>query len=422
LTGFAGDHTVSTKDLSERIESMKIAVVSKADAKGGGASKVAVDLAEGLASRGHDILHLVSWSSRGYGPGLENAYGRNEATTRKAHGFLRRIGAGELVGVDTRAVMGKLAGFKPDVVHIHDTSGCFSIPLLRAVATKYRTFWTFHDCSPFTGGCLYDMGCSRLVSGCGDCPRTGEWPIDGIVDLTARRYAMKHSLLGEGRIRTVAPSDWIADHSIAWGGLSRRPQVVSNGVKTDVFKRIAEDRHLETGAELRIILSAGSLADARKGIRHAVAVVRAISRNIPCSVGLIGNPDNSIEQELSGIPFEALGFVSGEEAMARALGAGDAFLLCSLADNQPLAVLEALSMGMVVGAYASGGVAGMIHDGENGLLAPAGHPEVLASKFIEAHAAGRFDELQKAARLTAVNKHSMELFITSHESMYTESF
>jgi glycosyltransferase involved in cell wall biosynthesis len=400
---------------------MKIAVVSKADSKGGGASKVAMDLAEGLARIGHQVMHLVSWSSKGYGPEMINAYGKSEGLVRKAHTALRRLGAGELVGVDASAVMGELAKFVPDVVHFHDTSGCFSVPLLQQVSQKYKAFWTFHDCSPFTGGCLYDMGCARLESGCGDCPKVGEWPIDGVADLTARRYAMKHDLFSRSSVRTLAPSDWMADHAVNGGKLTARPEVVSNGVNVDVFNRNETDVKFDKDAPMRIILSAGSLADSRKGIRHAVAVVRAISKAVPCAASLVGNPDSSIERELEGIPFEALGFVSGEEAMARAYGKADVFLLCSLADNQPLAILEALSMGMVIGAYACGGVAGMIEDSVNGILAPAGHPEILARRLVEAHHCGLFPILQSAARATAVEKHSMDFFISRHEAIYTEA-
>jgi glycosyltransferase involved in cell wall biosynthesis len=265
------------------------------------------------------------------------------------------------------------------------------------------------------------MGCADLARGCGQCPRIGEWPIDGIFDMTAQRYALKHELLGSSGMRIIAPSDWMADHAVDGGKLLSRPLVVSNGVKIDVFDRNESDVVFEADGPIRIILSAGSLADSRKGIKHAAAVARAVNKTKPCIVYLIGKPDPAIEKELADIPFEALGFVSGEEAMARALGRADVFLLCSLADNQPLAVLEALSMGMVVGAYAAGGVAGMIRDSENGLLSEPGDPETLARKLIEAHSGRHFPRLQSAARETAVQKHSMGRFISEHEGLYTES-
>jgi glycosyltransferase involved in cell wall biosynthesis len=400
---------------------MKIAVVSKADARGGGASKVAVDLSAGMLEAGHEVLHMVSTSSKGFDHVMVPAYGKSDRGIRKLHTLARRAGAGELLGIDTSAVMSVLGGFKPDIVHFHDTSGCFSVPLLRRVAERYRTFWTFHDCSPFTGGCLYDIGCAQLSRGCGGCPRIGEWPIDGFIDMTARRYAAKHELLGRGAMRIIAPSDWMADHAVNAGKLAVRPTVISNGVNVGVFDRNGSDTTFSRDGPMKIILSAGSLADTRKGIRQAAAVVRAVNKVTPCEVYLIGKPDSAIDKELADVRREALGFVSGEEAMARALGKADVFLLCSLADNQPLAVLEALSMGMVIGAYAAGGVAGMIKDSINGLLAAPGDPEALARKLVDAHAAGMFPVLQAAARSTAVQQHSMSLFVAKHEAAYTES-
>jgi glycosyltransferase involved in cell wall biosynthesis len=400
---------------------MKIAIISKADASGGGASKVAEDLSQGLQTHGHEVRHLVSWSSTGYGDTIRPAYGAREKLVRRLHGIARRAGLGELVGIEVGALLGALESFGPDIVHFHDTSGCFSTEAMNAVSRRYRTFWTFHDCSPFTGGCLYDMGCSRLATTCGECPRVGEWPIDGVLDRTKQRYETKHSMLESGRIRTIAPSTWMAEHAVVKGRLTSRPLVISNGVNVDTFQRGEQDVHLDAAAGMRIVLSAGSLSDSRKGIRHAVTVVRALSRRIPCIINLVGSPDPRIERELAGIPFSALGYVRGETAMARAYGTSDAFLLCSLADNQPLAVLEALSMGCVVGAYASGGVAGMIDDGRTGILSSPGRPDLLAQKLADAWTAGSFARIQAAARASAVDNYSMAAFLSRHDALYREA-
>ena len=80
----------------------------------------------------------------------------------------------------------------------------------------------------------------------------------------------------------------------------------------------------------------------------------------------------------------------GIDARVRFLGAGtredvirlfrgvDAALLTSAWENLPHTLLEALAVGTPVIATAVGGVPEVVHDGENGLLVPAGDVDAIA--------------------------------------------
>jgi glycosyltransferase involved in cell wall biosynthesis len=59
--------------------------------------------------------------------------------------------------------------------------------------------------------------------------------------------------------------------------------------------------------------------------------------------------------------------------------AADASLLSSSWENFPHTVVEALAVGTPVIATATGGVAEVVHDGENGLLVPVGDAKALAA-------------------------------------------
>ena len=63
----------------------------------------------------------------------------------------------------------------------------------------------------------------------------------------------------------------------------------------------------------------------------------------------------------------------------RILFAADAAVLSSRWENFPHLVVEALAVGTPVIATAVGGVPEVVHDGENGLLVPAGDPDALAA-------------------------------------------
>jgi glycosyltransferase involved in cell wall biosynthesis len=72
-----------------------------------------------------------------------------------------------------------------------------------------------------------------------------------------------------------------------------------------------------------------------------------------------------------------LGSRSREDVL-RVFRAADCVLLSSRWENFPHVIVEALAVGTPVVATSVGGVPEVVHDGENGLLAPADDPEALA--------------------------------------------
>jgi glycosyltransferase involved in cell wall biosynthesis len=68
----------------------------------------------------------------------------------------------------------------------------------------------------------------------------------------------------------------------------------------------------------------------------------------------------------------------GEAEVRTLLGAADLFVLPSRAENQPVAILEAMAAGLPVVATAIGAIPEQVLDGETGLLVPPGDAAALA--------------------------------------------
>ncbi|MHB1193067.1 MAG: glycosyltransferase [Longimicrobiales bacterium] len=106
--------------------------------------------------------------------------------------------------------------------------------------------------------------------------------------------------------------------------------------------------------------------------------------------------------------LEASGIVAGG-AKARLLAGADAFVLASTApEGQPLAILEAMAMGLPVVATPQGAVPDMVVDGETGRLVPVGDARALADALAALAAApalrarmGRAARARYEARFTA---------------------
>jgi glycosyltransferase involved in cell wall biosynthesis/SAM-dependent methyltransferase len=85
--------------------------------------------------------------------------------------------------------------------------------------------------------------------------------------------------------------------------------------------------------------------------------------------------ERRLREEPAGRAFRVLGF---RNDAADVLASSDVFVLPSLADSMPLAVLEAMLAGKPVVATRSGGAAEIVLDGETGFLVPVDDPPALA--------------------------------------------
>jgi glycosyltransferase involved in cell wall biosynthesis len=405
---------------------LRVAVVSKSDALGGGASRVADDLTTGLNRSGHVADHFSAFTSTRFAGRKRSLYGDRIARSlvTAAHYVGTKSGFPQAVPFELLSARRNIPG-RYDIVHFHDLAAAISPLTLRGLAQCMPAVWTFHDCSPFTGGCLYPLGCERFRTRCGcdgGCPQLGAWPLETRFDHTGALQALKIALHRSGTVTNVAPSTWMADLAVSTGYLLERPQVISNGVDADVFAPPADVGQLRSELELPrdrpiVLISAGPLNDERKGIRRSIEAVRAIADLNPFAL-VVGMPDQRITEALGTIEHRAVGYVSDQRALARWYGAADVFLFCSLADNQPLSVLETMACGTPVVAFATGGIPDLVESGRTGRLVPPSDTSALVQALRGALAPGVARVWGEAARARAVRDYSRACFIERHIALY----
>lgn len=78
--------------------------------------------------------------------------------------------------------------------------------------------------------------------------------------------------------------------------------------------------------------------------------------------------------------FRLLGY---RDDVPRVLAACDVFVLASLHEGFPVAVMEALAAGVPLVATAVGGVPDAVTDGEEGFTVPPSHPDLLAERLLQ---------------------------------------
>src|SRR5687768_385988 len=131
---------------------MRIALISKADRFGGGASRVAEELCVLLQEAGHTAHHFAATASE-LKPYMKPVYGgrRLRKIVRLAHYGTQRLGLQELIPWEylVLRLTHKLTNY--DLVHFHDLSSAISPLTVRFAARHLPTVWTFHDYAAFTG-------------------------------------------------------------------------------------------------------------------------------------------------------------------------------------------------------------------------------------------------------------------------------
>ncbi len=403
---------------------MKIAILSKADATGGGASRIAQELCQLLNAAGHTAHHFLALYQNEPYPFARPLYG---------HYFLRRVvsrlnryskfwGFPELIPWEFPALLWQRINTY-DVIHFHDLSSAISPLTIRWLSRMIPAVWTFHDCSPFTGGCLYPMACQKFTTRCGPCPQLGLWPLDGKFDFTSFMHAVKRKTAAENCFLPVTPSAWMSTTALASGMFSASPVVVQNGVDTDIFKpadRLTLKQKLGLSSHRPIILiTAAYIYEARKGVRFALEALHRVKSLRPLLL-IVGHLDNDSRVAFSGFETHETGYLQDNMIKSQYFAAADIHLFSSLADNLPLTILETMATATPTVGFATGGAPEMITHNHTGYRVPPHDVPGLATGIKLAFADDRVAEWGRNARQRVEELYSHEIFLSNHLALYQQ--
>lgn len=325
---------------------MRVVQVLTLDA--GGPVDHAVDVARGLASRGHDSHVLGPRTLR-------------TDTARAAGVTWHELPVTSKVDVrgGSEAVR-RLWSLRPDVVHLQDRRagwlGRGLAPALRARQPGVGVVYTLHGVAD---------GLSDLVAGNAlAAPRRRR---DRLYYLTGERLVTRW-----GRSRVVVPSSAVARYAVEHVGLpSRVVDVVPNGVPAERFAT-ADPTH-----EAPRAVWVGVLAPVKRVglLLDAVAAVPGLRLRIVGDGPLraevaarCARPDLAGRVELTGRVADPSPYLAD----------ADLFVLTSAAENCPIALLEGMASGLPVVSTAVGGVPEVVRDSVDGLLCPVDDPHALA--------------------------------------------
>jgi N-acetyl-alpha-D-glucosaminyl L-malate synthase BshA len=159
-----------------------------------------------------------------------------------------------------------------------------------------------------------------------------------------------------------------------------------------------------------------------KRVGDAVRVFAEVAGRRPARLLLIGDgPERaSAEQLVRELGLgRAATFAGGIPDAADLTSQADVFLLPSDGESFGLAALEAMACGVPVVAARAGGIPEVVTDGEDGILAPVGDVASMAGRLLDALAdEGHWARMRAKARENAVERFRTELVVPRYEAVY----
>ncbi|KAB8320269.1 glycosyltransferase [Tolypothrix campylonemoides VB511288] len=402
---------------------MKIAIVSKSDRNGGGASRVAEELATWLNDAGHPTDHFVAFNFKEPLSFQRNLYAERIRfkLCKKIHEKTKEYGFPELLPVEYWLNLSRTLD-NYDIVHFHDLYTAISPITLALTSRRKPTFFTVHDCSAFTGGCMYPMGCEKFTTHCHQCPQLPEGKNkDKIPDRTREIQAIKRWVSGQFNIRYIFPSHWMAQQAEQALKFKISPIVIPNGLDLKPFPLVTKvNIKINLGIpENRkvIVISAHVLNDPRKGVKYAIAALQSV-RDLSPFVLAVGICNDELKQALEGLEFREMGYISDPNFLAKVYSAADVMLFCTLADNLPLTVMEAMAASTPVVGFSTGGLPEMIETGRNGILVEPTNQQALNQALRQALLSIDLEAMGQQARKDVENNFSRTVFLEKHLQLY----
>ena len=199
---------------------------------------------------------------------------------------------------------------------------------------------------------------------------------------------------------------------------------ISTEVLLDEQERLSYRQSLGVSPGDFLILSVGRLVHP-KGHRYLLEAMPGVLKRFPHTVLVIagdGPLRESLEAEAQTLQIEqSVRFAGSRKDVPRLLRLADCFVMASLSEGLPVALLEAMWAGLPVIATNAEGIGEVIVDGENGLLVPTADSSALgqAIQRIMSDEALR-ERLGREGKAQVANKFSIDHMCKQYESLFLQ--
>jgi len=257
-----------------------------------------------------------------------------------------------------------------DIVHCHNLHGrFFNLKTMQKMSQEKHVVWTLHDEWAITPHCAYTLEGEAVKHGLFVCPSKHTQPRI-LWDNTKALAGRKISIYKNSKMTVVSPSLWLQLRVAKTPLGNQALKHIPNGIDTRAFVRTdkAEARKrlgLPADKKIALFLAVDAKRNTWKGWRYTREVIDAYQHDTSVCFVSVGN---FIEHEDTNQIIHR-GHVADPAELALYYSAADTLLFTSIAENFPLVILEAMSVGVPIVAFDVGGVAEVLEHKKHGYVA-----------------------------------------------------
>ncbi len=304
-----------------------------------------------------------------------------------------------------------------DVIYIHWVNDFLGYRAISELLMMNKpVIWYMHDMWPITGGCHYSFSCRKYERDCNDCPQ-----MKALRNLTSNVLNKKIMAWQKyNNFVPAAPSSWLTE-CIQKSALfqNRRAYNIPNVIDTDVYypkdkKKIRKEIGIPVNTKY-VIVSAMGFNNPFKGMAYIVKVMLELAATdiefIVVGKCRLTDFPKELHQKL-----HLMGLIKKQEEMVSLYSAADALMITSLAENFPNVVIEAMSCGIPVVGFATGGIKDQIIHKKNGWLTEPKNIGGLV-EGVKWVIDNNYQELSNTARQSVVNRYSYHRALDIHKPL-----
>ncbi len=252
----------------------------------------------------------------------------------------------------TGRLIRRIKKLKPDLIHLHNIhQNSLDFPRLFKFLKEYKApiIYTLHDCWAFTGGCYHftNLNCDGYQYGCQPhCKMDRKnWDVANKKP-AAVLEEKKKALFALDRLQIVCVSKWLKDSAEDSYMKELYPQVIYNGIDTDIFKPVKNNLRDKLGIKEDefIILGVANHWSKEKGLDIFFQLAEVLKA--PYKILLVGLIKETCPSNILTIPR-----TDYRHTLARIYSTGDLFLNASKEEAFGLTAVEAMACGTPVVAY-----------------------------------------------------------------------
>lgn len=400
---------------------MKVLFINTADIKGG-AALLADSLSELLINKDDlEIRFLVS----------QKFSDKNNviATRSKPVWFLEKCFSKftnlfgfqyYFIPISSSKILKYASGFEPDLIHLHNIhGGYFQTDLLPKLAKIAPVVWTFHDMFPITGHCAYSFECEKWKNGCGNCERLDIYPSIK-KDRTNALWNYKNKFFNSANFTIVTPSLWLKKCVEESFFKNKDIRLIYNGIDLENFKKTDKSearKKLGLPENKKIVLFSanGGVKNPFKGGEFVFQAFEKLkNRNDILFLNIGGESNQKSENWLD------FGYVNDPKTMAKLYSAADIYLFPTLAETFGMTVVEAMSCGLPVVTFKTGGVPEIVENEKSGFVVEYKNGEKLVEALEKLLDNDELREKMAENAVAASKKFSSERMADEYFELYKE--